>query len=76
MGVGPADVAPQRQARLLGGGVGDGQADAEHGVGAEVGLVRRAVEVDQQQVDAALVERLEALEGVADLVVDVADGLG
>ena len=74
VGVGPADVAPQRQPRLLGGGVGDGQAHAEHGVGAEVALVRRAVEVDQQQVDGPLVEGLEPLEGVADLVVDVADG--
>ena len=64
VGVGAADVAPQRQPGLLGGGVGDGEADAEHGVGAEVGLVGRAVEVDQQQVDAALVERLEALERV------------
>ena len=36
----------------------------------------RAVEVDQQQVDAALVERLHPLEGVADLVVDVRDGAG
>ena len=66
VGVGAADVALQRQPDLLGGGLGDGQADAEHGVGAEVGLVRRAVEVDEEQVDAALVEGLEALEGVGD----------
>ena len=76
VGVGAADVAPQRQPALLGGGVGDGQAGAEHRVGAEVGLVGRAVEVDEQQVDAALVERLDPLEGVADLVVDVGDRVG
>src|SRR3990170_4586982 len=55
-----------------GGGVGHGQAHPEHGVGTEVGLVRRAVEVQEQEVDAALVEPLEALEGVTDRVVDVA----
>src|SRR3546814_2466749 len=67
-------VAPQREAHLLRRGVSGGEAGAEHGVGAEVGLVGRAVEVDQVQVDAALVEPLEAVEGVADRAVDVVDG--
>ena len=59
-GAGPADIAPQRQA--LGGGrrLGDGEADAEDGVGAEAALVVRAVERAQAPVDADLVERIVA----------------
>ena len=38
-------------------------------------LVVGAVEVEHQLVDAALVERVEALERVGDLVVDETDGL-
>jgi hypothetical protein len=59
VGVGAADVAVQRQAQLVGGGLGHGERHAEDGVGAEAGLVVGAVEVDQQLVDAALVEGLE-----------------
>ena len=45
------------------------------GVGAEPGLVVGAVEVEHHLVDEPLVERVEALERVGDLVVDVPDGL-
>ena len=45
----------------------------EDGVGAEPGLVVGAVEVDQDAVDVALVERVEPDERVVDLAVDVAD---
>ena len=75
VGVGPADVAVERQLQLGGGGPGHGQGDAEDGVGAEAGLVVGAVEGDQLGVDDALVERVEALDGVGDLAVDVADGV-
>ena len=47
VGVGAADVAVQRQAELVGRGLGHGQRHAEDGVGAEAGLVVGAVEVDQ-----------------------------
>ena len=71
VGVGAADVAEQRQAPLVGRGVGDGEGHAEDGVGAEAGLVVGAVEIEQDLVDAALVGGLEAEEGVGDLAVDV-----
>ena len=58
--VGAADVAEERQAGRLGGGLGDGERDAEDRVGAELGLVGRAVEVDHRLVDEALVVGVEA----------------
>jgi hypothetical protein len=39
VGVGAADVAVQRQAELVGGGLGHGERDAEDGVGAEPDLL-------------------------------------
>ena len=75
VGVGAADVAVQRHAQLVGGGLGDRQADAEDRVGAETCLVVGAVELAQQRVDDALRHRVEAVEGVGDLAVDEADGV-
>ena len=72
VGVRAADVAVQRQLELGGGGLGDGQRHAEDGVGAEPGLVVRAVEGDELAVDEPLVEGVEAVDGVGDLAVDVA----
>ena len=43
-----AEVAEQRQLGRLGGGLGDGERDAEDRVGAELALVRGAVELDQR----------------------------
>ena len=74
VGVGAADVAVQRQLQLVGGGLGDGEADAEDGVGAEPGLVVGAVELDQRGVDEPLVEGVDAAQLVGDLAVDEADG--
>ena len=71
VGVGAADVAVQRQLELVGGGLGHGEGHAEDGVGAEAALVVGAVGVEQGGVDAALVERLEADDGVAERAVDV-----
>ena len=48
VGVGPADVAVERQLQLGRRGPGHGQRHAEDGVGAEAGLVVGAVEVDQR----------------------------
>ena len=61
MGVGPADVALQRQLELVGRGAGDGEADPEDRVGAEPGLVVRAVEVVEHGVDGPLVEAVQPM---------------
>ena len=73
MGVGATDVAVQRHTELVGGGLGDRQADAEDRVGAEPRLVVGAVELAQQRVDDALRHGVEAIEGVGDLAVHEAD---
>ena len=75
VGVGAADVAEQRQAGRLGGGLGGGERDAEDRVGAELGLVGRAVEVEHRLVDEALVVGVEADDRAGDRVDDAADGL-
>ena len=74
VGVRAADVAVQRQLELVGGRLGDGEAGAEDGVGAEAGLVVGAVELDQGGVDEALGERVEAAQLVGDLAVDELHG--
>lgn len=60
--VGATEVAEQRQACRLRGGLGDGQAHAEDRVGADLLLVLGAVDGDHLGVDEALVVRLEAEE--------------
>ena len=63
VGAGAAEIAVERQPDRLGRGLGDGHRDAEDGVGAELGLVGRAVELDHQLVDGALVAGFEADQG-------------
>ena len=75
VGVGPADVAVERQPGRLGRGLGDGERGAEDGVGAEVGLVGGAVELVHRLVDLALVVGTETLDGRADLLDHRVDGL-
>ena len=75
MGVGAADVAEQRQAGRLGGGLRRGERDAEDRVGAELGLVGGAVEVEHRLVDEALVVGVEADDRAGDRVDDAGDGL-
>ncbi len=70
-----AHVAEQRQAGRLGGGVRDGQRDAQHGVGAELALVVGPVELDHGGVDLALVGGVEADDLLGDRLVDVLDSL-
>ena len=70
-----ADVAVKRQAGSLRAGLGDGQRDAENRVGAELRLVRRAVERDHRLVDLDLLLRLEAGDRVEDVAVDGFDRL-
>ena len=71
----PADVAIERHVEFVGGRLGHREADAEDGVGAEAGLVLRAVEVDHQLVDRPLVERIETLDVLGDFDVDESDGV-
>ena len=68
------EVAVERNA--LGGraGLGRGEGDAEDGVRAKGGLVRRAVHLVHQVVDGCLVGRVHAQDLGSDLVVHVGDG--
>ena len=75
MGVGAADIAVERQAGRLGRRLGDGQRDAEDGVGAEPLLVGRAVELDHRLVDVDLVLGFHAADRLEDLAVDGLDRL-
>ena len=60
---------------MLGRGMGHSHRHAEDGVGTEVLLVGRAVELEHPLVDAGLVEGIAPLEFVGDLGVDVLDRL-
>lgn len=73
--VGSAEVAEQRQVAGLGGGVRHRQRDAEDGVGAERGLVRRRVQVEHGLVDQPLLGGVVADELRADLLDDGEDRL-
>jgi len=75
VGVDAAQVLVQRQARRLGSGARGGQRHAQDGVGTELGLVGGTVRGNQRGIDGALVEGVEAHDGVSALVVDVLDGL-
>ena len=75
MGVDAAQVLVQRQARRLGSGAGNSQRHAQDGVGTELGLVGGTVRGNQRGIDGALVEGVEAHDGISALVVDVLDGL-
>ena len=74
MGVDAAQVLVQRKTRRLGSGAGDGQRHAQDGVGTELGLVGGTVRGNQRGIDGALVEGVEAHDGVSALVIDVLDG--
>ena len=69
------DIAVERLVELSGRGLGAGQADTEHGIGAEPTLVRRAVEVDQGAVNCQLIGGVEARQRIEDLAIDRADRL-
>src|SRR3546814_19111712 len=64
-----ADIAIERQAARIGGGLRGGEADAEDRIGAEAALVRRAVEVDHRLVEFALVLGIEADQRLGDIAV-------
>ncbi len=75
MGVGAAEVAEEREFGGLGGGVRDGEGDAEDGVGAERGLVGGGVQVEHRLVDQPLLGGVVADELRADLLDHGEDGL-
>ena len=74
-GIDAADIAVERQAAAFRRRLGHGQRDAEHGIGAEAGLVVGAVHLDHQLVDQALVGGIEAFDGLEDLAIDRLAGL-
>src|SRR5699024_3406843 len=75
MGVRPADVAKERQIGRVCGRLRDSERDAEDRVGAELGLVRCTVEVDQGLVDEALLVRVVSDQCRVDVVEYAEHGL-
>ena len=71
LGVHAADIAVERQTERFRTRLRHGERHAEHRVRAETGLVWRAVELDEDLVDIRLVERVQAVERLGDLAVDV-----
>ncbi len=67
---GAADIAVERLAAGIGGGLGDGQRDAQNGIGAQTGLVGCAVQLDQRAVDGHLLGRVRTHQRLGDLAVD------
>src|SRR5450756_666802 len=68
-----ADVAEERQVRTVSGGLGNRHRDTENRVGAQVALVRGAVELDQRLVDEPLLGGFEPDDLGGDLVHDGVD---
>ncbi len=74
-GAGTAQIAVEREAGHVGGGLGDGEADSEDGVGPESALVVGPVELEHGVIDGDLVGRIHAEDGVRDLAVHGIHGL-
>ncbi len=58
-----AEVSVQRHTSVFCGGMRCRHGHGEHGIGAQATLGRRAVEVDQELVEARLIERIRAQQG-------------
>ena len=71
LGVAAADVVIQALAGRQRAGLRAREGHAENSIGAETGLVRGAVQLDEQLVDGGLVEDVHALQRLSDLDVDV-----
>ncbi len=74
-GVYAAEVTVERQLQGLGHGAAGGHGDSENGVGAQLGLVRRAVQGNHGLVDQALVGGVHALQFGSNHGFNVFDGL-
>lgn len=72
------NVLVESDAVLFSTGLGDGDRDTEDGVGTNLGLVRRAVELDEEVVERLLVCDLDAglLQLRPDDIVDIGNSLG
>ncbi len=70
----PSDIAVERLVCFLGGGFRDGEGDAQDGIGAQIGFIGRAVQVDHQPVEVDLVEDVFPEEGFPDGFFHVAAG--
>ena len=69
------DVAVEGHALLRGAGLAHGERNREDRVGAELGLVRGAVEVDHLLVNRGLLDRVHARDGRGDEGLDVLNSL-
>ncbi len=69
------DVRVERQVLVLSSGLGGGEGHGEDGVGAQLGLVLGAVQLDHRAVQRLLVGRVLAQQQIANRAVDVADRL-
>ncbi len=76
LGVHAADVVIEAVAGGQRAGLGAGQGHAQNGVGAQAGLVGGAVQLDEELVDAGLIQHVQAQDGLGDLAVDVLNSLG
>ena len=72
-GADTAEPAVERDLVARRRGVRAGQRDTEDGVRAQLGFVRRAVQLPQDVVDVGLVRGVEAEDGRADPIVHVGD---
>ena len=70
-----AEVAVQRQPRLVRGGLRHRHRAAQDRVGAQTALVGGAVELDHRAVDDGLVGRLQSDQHAGELILDVRHGL-
>ena len=76
MRVGATDEAVQLQPGRLSGGTSHSKRDAEHRVGADLGLVGRTVRVQQGLVDHPLILSRDTDDGRREHVQDGLHGLG
>ena len=68
-----SDMAIQRNAQVLRGGLRGGERHRQDRIRAETRLVRGAVEVDQDFVELHLLGRVKAADRIEDLPFDIAD---
>ncbi len=76
LGAGPTEVAVEREHVGLGGRLGQGDRDAEDRVGAQVLLVRGAVQLDEKMIQIRQIVGVLADQVPRDRLVDARDRLG
>ena len=74
-GGGAADITIERQTGRLGRRTRDCEGDTQDGIGAEAGLVGRAVQIDHCLVDLQLVFGFQAADSLEDLAIDGINGV-